>query len=143
MSGARKKGEHTVVTWRWAATALLLAVSLAAAGCQKGEDGKVYGIFIWNSTVSQMTLTGLGVPVTNSTPDPSKIYELKAGRATVLWTAAPNNYALAVSILPDPGKEPHTFSDGEDGVDQTLLFYFSGDTLSMSPLIDKFNGVMP
>jgi hypothetical protein len=133
--------------WRFAAHALEAIFLLALVACQgpNGDDGNIQVRFVGGTAVTQMTLTGIGVPITNALTSPSTVYTLDRIRGPLTWTVnSPStvNYAASVDIEPNKGSggkdgelPPNNIitgiaaKKGDDGSDQHLVFLMHGSVL--------------
>lgn len=121
---------------------LLLFPVLLAGACD-GDVGPVHGQFSWDSSVTEMTLTGLNVDVENALPDADISYALALGPATILWQADGVSLSLEVVIKANPAITSEVIEvdlKTADGEDKNLLFEFAGDQLTILELTDTFTG---
>jgi hypothetical protein len=122
--------------WLW----VLLLPAVIFAGC---EEGKLFAQFTWDSSVTEMTLTGLNVSVESSLPDPDTLYEIEMGEATLLWRTSGTLVALSVVVEPNPAETTEFLFfdvDVAEGEEKTLLFEFTGDQLTVSELAQTLTG---
>ena len=122
--------------WVWLAAAVLVV-----AACE-GKPGAVYGTFIADGSVTDMNLSGMGVPVASGVADPSTTYELSEGNYTVQWTANSTLYTAPVAVVADPPKKDNFlfFESQSDGVDRYLYYFFSGNSINISESVWNFTG---
>ena len=121
----------------------LMLFPLLLAGACDGDKGPVFGKFSWDSTVTEMTLTGLNVDVENALPDADTSYTLDLGAATILWQAGGVSLSLEVVIRANPAITTEVIEvdlKTADGGDKNLLFEFAGDQLTILELTDSFSG---
>ena len=122
--------------WLW----VLLLPGVILGGC---EEGDLSAKFAWDSSVTEMTLTGLNVSVENSLPDPNTLYQIATGAATLLWRTSGTLVALNVVVQANPAETTEFLFfdvDVEDGEEKTLLFEFTGDQLTVSELAQTLTG---
>lgn len=113
--------------WIWA----LLLTAMFSQGC---EDGTTYGRFSWDATVTEMTLTSLGVPVENGLPAEFTNYELEPGRAAIEWTASGTSLVVEMKIPVHEKHDGFSYIGARDGEDRLFRFQFAGDQLTIMEL---------
>lgn len=121
---------------------ILLLPAILMASCD-ASPGVVNARFSFDSTVTEMTLTELGVPVENSLPAAGTTFELALGEATILWQASGTSYSLDLAINGNPARTTEFMLVDfplKDGGEKILLFEFAGDQLTVSELSETYTG---